>query len=167
MFAFRAGRTYYYHAETNVTQWEKPHALTHAVVHVGEHAGGGGGGRRRGLRVLVLGGGEGATVRDVLKCASVDLCVMCEIDPEVVEVAKRFLPAMASALLESAGNPRFKLVIGDCVAFLQGAPMVGAEDIARGGWDLIVSDLSDPYTADSEDGKRPSGALPVAVPRNT
>ena len=48
--------------------------------------------------MLVLGGGEGATARDVLKSGAVTLCVMCEIDQAVVDASKEFLPTMARAL---------------------------------------------------------------------
>jgi len=43
-------------------------------------------------RVAILGGGEGATLREVLKYTSVEYVEMIEIDPGIVEVAKDHLP---------------------------------------------------------------------------
>ena len=45
-------------------------------------------------RVAVIGGGEGATLREVLKHKAVNLCKMIEIDAVMVQAAKDFLPAL-------------------------------------------------------------------------
>ena len=42
--------------------------------------------------VFIGGGGEGATLREVLSHESVQRVVMLDLDPEVVELCKRFLP---------------------------------------------------------------------------
>ena len=83
-------------------------------------------------RVLVLGGGEGATVREVLKWKTVERVVMVDIDGEVVEACKRHLPEMHQGAFD---DPRTELVIGDALAYL---------DRADQTWDIIISDLSDP-----------------------
>src|SRR5580658_2573568 len=41
--------------------------------------------------VLVLGGGEGATLREVLRCPDVGRCTMVDIDGLVVDLAKKYL----------------------------------------------------------------------------
>ena len=82
--------------------------------------------------VLVLGGGEGATVREVLKWKTVERVVMVDIDGEVVEACKRYLPEMHQGAFD---DPRTELVIGDALAYL---------DRADQTWDIIISDLSDP-----------------------
>lgn len=46
-------------------------------------------------RVLVIGGGDGGTLREVLKHPSVQQAVLVELDPRVVEVAKQFFRALA------------------------------------------------------------------------
>ncbi|KAL7562640.1 hypothetical protein ACA910_015381 [Epithemia clementina (nom. ined.)] len=43
-------------------------------------------------RVAIIGGGEGATLREVLKYDSVETCVMIEIDDQFVDLAKQYLP---------------------------------------------------------------------------
>jgi len=56
--------------------------------------------------VAVLGGGEGATVREVLKHKSVESVTMVEIDPELITIAREYLPKMSdcSDLVGRADN---------------------------------------------------------------
>jgi spermidine synthase len=102
--------------------------------------------------VLVIGGGDGGVVREVLKHESVEKVVLCDIDEvrlfarlsartvaptifsllqAVVRVSKRFLPHM-SALLES---PKVQVFIGDGFKFL-------AENTSS--YEVIITDSSDP-----------------------
>lgn len=60
-------------------------------------------------KVLVVGGGDGGTIREVLKHSSVDKVVQVEIDERVVEYSKKHLPSISSAY----GDPRADLIIGD------------------------------------------------------
>lgn len=84
-------------------------------------------------RVLVIGGGDGGTVREVLKHASVEQVEMVEIDGMVVDVSKKYLPEIASGLIE---NPaKLKLKIGDGIAHMAQAD---------GLYDAIIVDCSDP-----------------------
>jgi spermidine synthase len=83
-------------------------------------------------RVLVLGGGEGATVREALRWSSVEQVTMVDIDGEVVEACKEHLPEMHQGAFE---DPRTDVVIGDALAFL---------DEVSEPYDVIISDLSDP-----------------------
>lgn len=82
--------------------------------------------------VLVLGGGEGATVREALKWKSVRRVVMVDIDGEVVDACKQHLQAMHQGDFD---DKRTELVIADALDYL---------DQAQGQWDIIISDLSDP-----------------------
>ncbi|MBU2517639.1 MAG: polyamine aminopropyltransferase [Proteobacteria bacterium] len=82
-------------------------------------------------RVLIIGGGDGGTLREVLKHPTVRQVELCEIDGQVVEASKRFFPGLAVGL----ADPRLKLTIGDGVAFL-------AETQER--YDAILIDSSDP-----------------------
>jgi len=87
-------------------------------------------------RVLILGGGEGATAREVLRWNSVEQVVMVDIDGEVVEACREHLPEMHRAAFDDS---RLEVVIGDALEYLGRS--------AR-AWDVIISDLSDPI----EDG---------------
>jgi spermidine synthase len=82
--------------------------------------------------VLILGGGEGATLREVLRCPDVKRCTMVDIDGEVVELSKRYLPEWADGAFE---DPRARVIIGDALHFL-------AHDADR--YDVVISDLTEP-----------------------
>ncbi|HEY9633928.1 MAG TPA: fused MFS/spermidine synthase [Coleofasciculaceae cyanobacterium] len=82
--------------------------------------------------VLVLGGGEGATVREILRWKSVEQVMMVDIDGEVVEACREHMPEMHQGAFE---DPRTKLVIGDALEVL---------DTTDQKWDIVISDLSDP-----------------------
>lgn len=59
--------------------------------------------------VLVVGGGDGGVIREVLKHPSVEKAVLVEIDGKVIEYSKRFLPEIAGEL----DNPRVEVIVGD------------------------------------------------------
>src|SRR6202162_5099890 len=82
--------------------------------------------------VLILGGGEGATLREVLRDATVRRCTMVDIDGEVVELSKRYLPEWSAGAFD---DPRARVVIGDALAFLK-------ED--GGTYGAILSGLTEP-----------------------
>lgn len=83
-------------------------------------------------RVLILGGGEGATAREVLRWNTVERVVMVDIDGEVVDACREHLSEMHQG---SFDDPRLELVIGDALELL---------DTTREAWDVVISDLSDP-----------------------
>ena len=83
-------------------------------------------------RVLVLGGGEGATIREALKWKTVEKVVMVDLDAEVVAACKEHLPEMHQGAFD---DPKVSLVIQDAVQYL--------EDTVN-EWDVIISDLTDP-----------------------
>ncbi len=82
--------------------------------------------------VLILGGGEGATTREVLRWKSVEEVVMVDIDGEVVEACRQHLPEMHA---NSFDDPRVELVIGDALDYIEATEQ---------RWDIIISDLSEP-----------------------
>lgn len=82
--------------------------------------------------VLILGGGEGATLREVLRHPAVRRATMVDIDGEVVELSKQYLPEWSAGAF---GEPRARVIIGDALKFL-------AEDKDRYG--VIISDLTEP-----------------------
>jgi thermospermine synthase len=84
-------------------------------------------------RVFIGGGGEGATLREVLTHPSVEECVMVDIDGDVVQFCRDHMPEHSAGAFD---NPRTKLIIDDCKAQLEG--------YADGSFDVIIMDLSDP-----------------------
>ncbi len=86
--------------------------------------------------VLIIGGGDGGTLREVLKHKTRGLkrVVMVEINEEVVEVSKKFLPSFQ--LEASLKDPIVELVIGDGAKYL--------ENICAPMFDAIIIDCSDP-----------------------
>lgn len=59
--------------------------------------------------VLVVGGGDGGVIREVLKHPQVEKAVLVEIDGKVVEYSKKYLPEIAGEL----DNPRVEVIIND------------------------------------------------------
>ena len=82
--------------------------------------------------VLVIGGGDGGTVREVLKHKTVEKVVMVEIDENVVEASQKFLPTLSQSL----DHPKLDLKIRDGIQFV--------EETQAGTFDLIIVDGSDP-----------------------
>ena len=82
--------------------------------------------------VLILGGGEGATLREVLRHPDVRRCTMIDIDGKVVELSKQFLPEWSAGAFE---DPRARVIVGDALEFL-------AKDTDRYG--VVISDLTEP-----------------------
>lgn len=83
-------------------------------------------------KVLILGGGEGATAREVLRYKGVENVIMIDIDDEVIRLAKEYLPEMHQG---SFNDPRLKLVIDDGRKYLEKT---------NERFDVIILDLTDP-----------------------
>ena len=84
-------------------------------------------------RILIIGGGDGGTAREVLRHPSVKKVEMIEIDGMVVDVCKKFLPEISAALI--AGSPRLEVKIGDGIQHMSQA---------ENEYDVIIVDCSDP-----------------------
>jgi spermidine synthase len=82
-------------------------------------------------RVLIIGGGDGGTAREVIRHASVEKCVMVEVDQMVVEACKQHIPLTAAAL----ADPRVDLRIEDGVKFMKDSDQT---------FDVILVDSTDP-----------------------
>ncbi len=83
-------------------------------------------------QVLILGGGEGATLREVLRHPGVKRCTMVDIDGLVVDLSKKYLPEWADGAFD---EPRANVIIGDALAYMR------KNDEKYG---VIVSDLTEP-----------------------
>lgn len=82
-------------------------------------------------QVLVIGGGDGGTVREVLKHPSVERVVLCEIDGMVIQVSRDYLPSIAGEL----GDPRVEIQVADGVAYIAKH---------KNEFDVILIDSTDP-----------------------
>lgn len=81
--------------------------------------------------ILVIGGGDGGTVREVLKHKSVKSVDMCEIDGMVIEASKRFLPTIASKL----DDPKVTVYVEDAIEFIKNK---------KNCYDVVLIDSTDP-----------------------
>ena len=82
--------------------------------------------------ILVIGGGDGGTVREVLRYPTVENIDLVEIDELVVEVCKKFLPQTAGALCD----PRVKFYFEDGLKFIRHC---------KNEYDVIIVDSTDPF----------------------
>jgi len=82
--------------------------------------------------VCIIGGAEGATIREVAKYEEVHRIVMVDIDGELIEVCRRYLPEWSAGAYE---DPRLELLIGDGRRYLEETGET---------FDVILVDLGDP-----------------------
>ncbi|MCK4932501.1 MAG: polyamine aminopropyltransferase [Candidatus Aminicenantes bacterium] len=83
-------------------------------------------------RILVLGGGEGATLREVYRHSTVESITMVDIDEELVGICRKHLPEWSDGAYE---DTRTRLVIGDARQFVEET---------QDKFDVIISDLTEP-----------------------
>eukprot|EP00542_Grammatophora_oceanica_P011245 CAMPEP_0194030294 /NCGR_PEP_ID=MMETSP0009_2-20130614/3843_1 /TAXON_ID=210454 /ORGANISM="Grammatophora oceanica, Strain CCMP 410" /LENGTH=761 /DNA_ID=CAMNT_0038670225 /DNA_START=116 /DNA_END=2401 /DNA_ORIENTATION=+ len=101
-------------------------------------------------RVAIVGGGEGATLREVLKHKSVEKCLMIEIDPDMVRVAREALPEWndCSDFSESDVNcfdhPRADVRLEDAFAWFRNNFGPSATLHSEDPLDVIIMDALDP-----------------------
>ncbi|MEP3248145.1 MAG: polyamine aminopropyltransferase [Sneathiella sp.] len=88
---------------------------------------------RKDASVLIVGGGDGGILREVLVHGFVSRVVMVEIDERVVELSKEYL-----GIHGNYEDPRVELVIGDAADYMRKARSAGDR------FDLIILDLSEP-----------------------
>lgn len=106
------------------SEWIYHEALVHPVLLAHE----------RPERVLIIGGGEGATAREVLRHRTVRAVEMVEIDIMVYEACKRFLPEFHGGAFDDV---RFSLIVGDGRRFLEALA-------GRPTYDVVIIDVTDP-----------------------
>ncbi len=83
-------------------------------------------------RVLILGGGEGATLREVLRHSTIEKVTMVDIDKKLVELCQEYLPEWSDGAFSS---PKTDLVIGDARRFVEETQQK---------YDIVISDLTEP-----------------------
>ena len=81
--------------------------------------------------VLVIGGGDGGTVREVLKHSEISRVVMVEIDDMVVRACRTYLPTLSAAM----DDPRLELLIEDGVKYVART---------KEKFDIVIIDSTDP-----------------------
>ncbi len=81
--------------------------------------------------VAVIGGGDGGTVREILKHESVEDVTLIEIDERVVEASKKYFPEISCGL----ADPRVTILTTDGIAHVRENPE---------RYDVIIVDSTDP-----------------------
>jgi len=94
--------------------------LTHVVMHAHPNP----------KTVVVIGGGDGGVVREVLRHKTVEKVYLVEIDEEVIDISKRFFPTVSCGI----DDPRVEIRIMDGADFMRKA---------RFGIDVIIVDSTD------------------------
>ncbi|KAM6528258.1 putrescine aminopropyltransferase, variant 4 [Fusarium falciforme] len=82
-------------------------------------------------KVLVIGGGDGGVLREIVKHDCVEEAILCDIDEAVVRLSKQYLPTMSVGF----DHPKVKVHIGDGFKFLNDY---------KNEFDVIITDSSDP-----------------------
>lgn len=96
--------------------------LTHVPILAHGHA----------RKVLIIGGGDGGMLREVVKHRQLTDITMVEIDGAVVEMCREYLPHHSAGAFD---DPRVRLVIADGLAFVRECQQQ---------FDVIISDCTDP-----------------------
>ena len=82
--------------------------------------------------VVIIGGGDCGTLREVLRHAEVESAVQVEIDERVTRLAEKYFPE----LCESNDDPRARLLFDDGIKFMA--------DAVPGSLDVVIVDSTDP-----------------------
>jgi len=83
-------------------------------------------------RVLIIGGGDGGILREVLQHKSVEHVTQVEIDQAVIDMCRQYLPNHSAGAFD---DPRANIVIADGVEFV---------NECQETFDVIISDCTDP-----------------------
>jgi spermidine synthase len=82
--------------------------------------------------VVIIGGGDCGTLREVLKHPGVGKAVQCDIDEQVTRMAEKWFPE----LCDSNGDARAELLFDDGIAYMA--------NCAPGSVDIVIVDSTDP-----------------------
>lgn len=89
-------------------------------------------------KVLILGGGDGCAVREILKYKEVNEITLVDLDPKMTELGKEH-PAFLSMNDNALNNNKVKIEINDAFQFLEQNNLI---------FDVIIIDLPDPNNVD-------------------
>jgi spermidine synthase len=81
--------------------------------------------------VFIIGGGDGGTIREVLKHDTVERVVLCDIDGMVIDVSKKYFPTVSCEL----DNPKVEIHVEDAIEFVK-----DKKDM----FDIVLIDSTDP-----------------------
>lgn len=84
-------------------------------------------------KILVVGGGDGGILREVLKHNTVEKAILVEIDEAVVTFSKKYLPSLSNGAFD---DPRVEVIIQDGCQFVKNTDE---------RFDVIICDSTDPY----------------------
>ncbi|SHJ79271.1 spermidine synthase [Anaerobranca californiensis DSM 14826] len=82
--------------------------------------------------VLVIGGGDGGTIREIIKHPSVEKATLVEIDGRIIELSKQYLPEIAVAL---TGEPKVEVKVEDGIKHI---------NESKNTYDVILVDSTEP-----------------------
>ena len=97
--------------------------LTHVAMHANPNP----------KKVIVIGGGDGGVVREVLKYRSVEKVFFVEIDEEVINISKRFFPAVSSGV----DDPRVEIRVMDGAEFVAKRKLADIDAVIIDSTDII------------------------------
>ena len=83
-------------------------------------------------QVLIVGGGDGGMLREVLKHQAIERVTMVEIDHAVIDMAKTYFPKHSQGAFD---NPRANIIIADGMDFVRETEQT---------FDVVISDSTDP-----------------------
>lgn len=81
--------------------------------------------------VLIVGGGDGGAIKEILKHPSVERIVLAEIDKRVIENSKKYLPSISYAL----DNSKVEIMVGDGIKYVSEH---------KNEFDVVIVDSTDP-----------------------
>ncbi|WP_227765558.1 polyamine aminopropyltransferase [Zhaonella formicivorans] len=84
-------------------------------------------------RTLIIGGGDGGAIREMIKHDTVEKATLVEIDKAVIEAAKKYLPEISVAI--AGNNPRVEVLVEDGIKHIKEK---------ENYYDIVIVDSTDP-----------------------
>jgi len=88
-------------------------------------------------QILIVGGGDGGTAREVIKHEGISSIQQVEIDKEVIAVSKKYFPSLSASL----DHPKVNVLLSDAIQYVR--------EIEE-KFDIILIDSTDPVIDQSE-----------------
>lgn len=83
-------------------------------------------------KVLIIGGGDGGVLREVVKHKSVEMATLVDIDRGVIEMSQKYLPTLSDGAFD---NPKTRIIIADGLDFVK---------TTEEKFDVVICDSTDP-----------------------